>query len=154
MIQETRGRTQPTKFSTLLFEYHILFTSQKLVCLTQIISREKKKKVRCKILFFKYFFISSIACCWPRNAQKWVLYKKNPLSKCPLYRIGFEPIFLELSEKISSRKLLTDAHGWSYLSPFWDDRCDFSEYIFTDTTHLCHVLFSRKYLIFEESQIN
>ena len=122
----------------------------------------REKRVKYKLFFFKYFFISSIACCWVREPQKWVLYKKCPHRMCPLHKVDLETIFLELLGKMSSRKLLTATQDRSCLSPFWDDHRDFREISFMDTMYapentpyldIFHaVLFNRNYLILEKSQ--
>ena len=65
---------------------------------------------------FKYFFVSAIACCWPREPKKWVSVKKYPYRRCPLYKVDYETIFLDLLGRMFSRKLPTTAHDRSWLS--------------------------------------
>ena len=94
-----------------------------------------KKKLK-KESPFKHFFFSSIACCWPRESQKWVLCKRCPHRRCPLCKV-------ELLGRMFRRKLPIAVHGRSWLSLFWDDGCDFRENIFIDTLYFYHILFSR-----------
>ena len=75
-----------------------------------LIGRKKRESL------FKYFFLSSIACCWPREPKKWVSVKNFPYRRCPLYKVDYETIFLDLLGRMFSRKLPTTAHDRSWLS--------------------------------------
>ena len=73
--------------------------SQKIVCLIHIFNKKEKKIVKCTFLLFRYFFLSSIVCCWRREPKKGVLFQKY-LHRCPLCRVDLETIFVELLGKI------------------------------------------------------